>query len=147
MGRVFVDVPYEHPMCVEIESLYRDGLTRGCRVEDGERHFCPDQPLTRAMGAVFAEHRDAFAQISSTGRIQIGDHVANAERVETGIYWVQFRRDIQHCSREGWSHDRTGPGVRVKVRRLSPTIDTVLVETTVNEVRTDMWFNVRIHCR
>lgn len=146
--RVFADVPNTHPLCVEIESLYRDGLTTGCRVdEDGLRYFCPNEPLTRTQGTMFAEHRDPFAQLDLTGRIWIGDHVVTAERFAKGHYWIQFSRDIQKCSREGWSHDYGGPNVEVRVRRLSPTIDTVEVFTTIHGVSRDMGFNVRLHCR
>lgn len=166
--RVFADVPADHPLCEEIESLYRDGLTNGCASEvtsiravcvddtdSGEchteevvtRYFCPDDSLTRGMAAMFVEHRDPFAQLDRDGRIHIGDHVVTAERFTKGHYWIQFRRDIQRCSMEGWSHDYSGPNVEVDVDRLSPTIDTVEVFTTIHGVPRDMWFNVRIHCR
>lgn len=166
--RVFADVPFDHPFCAEIESLYRDGITSGCRTEvksvevscpsgapEDEcqfeeivtRYFCPEEPLTRAAGAAFAEHSDPFAQIDRDGRMQIGDHVVNAERFDKGHYWIQFGREVQRCSMEAWPHDREGPGVEVDVDHLSPTIDTVEVFTTVNGNPTDMWFSVRIHCR
>lgn len=145
--RVFADVPFDHPLCVEIESMWRDGLTTGCRIEDGVRYFCPGENLTRGMAAMFTEHRDPFAQIDREGRIVIGDHVASAERYSEGVYWVQFTRDIQRCSTEGWSQDRRGPGVEVDVSRLWGTIDTVVVETTNNSFPLDLKFNVRLHCR
>lgn len=146
--RVFADVPFDHPLCEEIESLYRDGLTSGCRVDDdGTRYFCPDTALTRSMAAAFSKHRDPFAQITFGGKISIGDHVAYSERVERGVYWVQFTRDIQICSMEAWSHDRRGPAITVKVGRLFASVDTVSVETFVYGLPTDMWFNVRLHCR
>lgn len=147
-NRIFADVPASHPMCKEIESLYRDGMTNGCGVEGGELYFCPDEPLTRAAGAAFAEHRDPFAQVDRDGRIRISDHVLDSGYYEQGIYWIQFTRNIAPgCSMEGWSHDWRGPGVRVDVTLLWGTADTVLVETYVSGHPTDMWFNVRIHCR
>lgn len=158
--RVFADVPAEHPQCAEIESLYRDGLTAGCRVEEsvsaptgGEqeveivRYFCPGKAVTRGMAAAFSEHRDPFAQIEIDGRISINDHVANAERYAKGHYWVQFTRNITHCSIEEWSENWHGPGIDVRVSRLFPTIDTVEVETSRNGFLIDMAFNVRLHCR
>lgn len=146
--RVFADVPGEHLFCEEIESLYRDGMTTGCRAdEDGTLYFCPDEPLTRAQGAVFAEHRDPFVFSDRDGRGWIMDHARDVERFDKGHYWIQFERDIQHCSMQAWPHDREGPGVEVDVDRLSPTIDTVEVFTTVDGHPTDMWFSVRIHCR
>lgn len=146
--RIFADVPFDHPFCQEIESLYRDGMTSGCRVdEDGTRYFCPDAALTRDMAAAFVEHRDPFAQISPRGKFRISDHAAYAERVQRGVYWVQFTRDIQVCSMEAWSHDRHGPAVDVRVGRLFSSVDTVSVETFVFDLPTDMWFNVRLHCQ
>lgn len=146
--RVFADVPNEHPFCVEIESMWRDGLTTGCRVEeDGTRYFCPGEALTRGMAAMFSEHRDPFAQLERDGKIDIGDHVVNAGRFDTGIYWVTFTRPVQFCSYEAWPHSLRGPNVRVDVSRLSPTIDTVLVETTNHGFPLDLKFNVRLHCR
>lgn len=146
--RVFADVPASHPLCVEIESLYRDGLTAGCRVEDdGARYFCPGENLTRGMAAMFSEHRDPFAQINRDGKIEISDHVADSGRYDRGIYWVTFTRDVQFCSYEGWPHSLRGPAVTVDVSRLSPTIDTVIVETTFHGSPVDMDFNVRLHCR
>lgn len=147
VDRVFADVPVEHPLCDEIESLYRDGLTSGCRVEDGQLYFCPSDPATRAQAAAFSEPRDPFAQLDMDGRIRIGDHVVNAERFARGHYWIQFSRDIQFCSREGWTRDRTGPEARAKVRLLNGTVDVVEVETTVNDQPLDLAFNVRLHCR
>lgn len=146
--RVFADVPSGHPFCVEIESLWRDGLTSGCRVEDdGTRYFCPDEAITRGMASMFAEHRDPFAQIDPVGRIDIGDHVRNAERYAKGVYWVQFARDIQRCSMEAWSQDYEGPGIRVDVDRLWGTVDTVVVEATNYGIPLDTGVNVRLHCR
>lgn len=146
--RIFADVPFDHPFCEEIESLYRDGLTSGCRVEeDGTRYFCPDQALTRGMAAAFVEHRDPFALVTFDGKISIGDHVRDAERVSLGLYRVQFTRDIQRCAMEGWSQDRFGPGVQVHVVQWFADVDAVAVETTIDGAPTDMWFNVRIHCR
>lgn len=144
---IFADVPSTHPLCAQIESLYRDGVTSGCGLDpDGTRYFCPTAPLTRAAGAMFADHRDPFAQLDLTGRIQIGDHVVNAGRFDTGHYWVQFSRDVQRCSLEGWPHNHAGPALKVSVRRLFPTVNVVEVETTQGAFPLDMWFNVRLHC-
>lgn len=144
---VFADVPATHSFCAEIESLYRDGLTDGCRVEDGARYFCPGEPLTRAQAAAFSEPRDPFAQLDLTGRVWIGDHVVTAERFDKGHYWIQFSRDIQFCSREGWSHDYHGPDIDVRVKLLTGTVDVVEVFTTRHGQPIDMWFNVRLHCQ
>lgn len=145
--RVFADVLNAHPFCEEIESMYRDGLTSGCRVENGERYFCPDAVVTRGLAAAFVQYRDPFAQINFDGRIMINDHVVDAMRVSEGVYHVQFSRDVQFCSREGWSQDFMSDALRVRVTRLSPTIDTVKVRTTLNGSPIDLRFNVRLHCR
>lgn len=146
--RVFADVPAEHPFCEEIESLYRDSLTSGCRIdEDGARYFCPDEALTRGMAAAFVEHRDPFAQVTFDGKAAFGDHVADTERIALGLYRVRFTRDIQRCSMEGWPQDRLGVGVEVRVAQWFSDVDAVAVETIVNGVPKDMRFNVRIHCR
>lgn len=143
---VFVDVPSVHPFCDEVESLYRDGLTSGCRLEGDARYFCPGDPATRAQAAAFAAPRDPFAQLDRDGRIWIADHVVIAERFSQGHYWIQFTRNIQFCSREGWPRDRTGDPVEVKVRLLNGTVDVVEVETTVHDQPLDLAFNVRLHC-
>lgn len=146
--RIFADVPGTHPLCAEIESLYRDGLTRGCGMdEDGNLLFCPADSLTRGAAAAFTRYRDPFAQVEHNGRLAINDHVVDADRVQTGVYYVQFSRDIQFCSREGWPHNFVSDAIRVRVTRLAPTIDTVMVETTFNGSPADMTFNVRLHCR
>lgn len=163
--RVFADVPTEHPFCQEIESLYRDGLTSGCRVlikiscpedtsagdyecvEEEVRYFCPNDPLTRAAGAAFAGRRDLFAQIGPLGDVQFGDHVVGAERFRRGVYLVQFKRNIEGCSREGWAPSIGSNDVRVRVGRLHRSDDTVSVETDIAGQPADVWFNVRLHCR
>lgn len=148
LDRVFADVPANHPFCAEIESLYRDGLTQGCRVEDdGTRYFCPNKPITRAASAAFAEHRNPFARLDESGRIHISDHVVNAERFAEGHYWVQFSRNIQGCSREAWAHRLDGSLVDVRVTRLGATVDTVEVLTFLGAQPWDMGFSVRVHCR
>ena len=50
----FTDVPPTHPAYQEIEALYTEGLTAGCKVNpDGTREFCPDKNLARSEKAVF----------------------------------------------------------------------------------------------
>lgn len=146
--RVFADVPSGHPLCMEIESLFRDGLTSGCRVdEDGARYFCPDDRLTRAQAAAFSEHRDPFAQVNRDGRVGIGDHVVTADRFDRGHYWIQFARNILDCAREAWSQDLSGPWVSVHARVLNGTVDVIEVETKLSNQPIDMEFNLRLHCR
>lgn len=146
--RIFADVPTGHPFCEEIESLYRDGLTSGCRVEDdGSRYFCPNEAMTRGMAAVFAGRRDLFAQVDPLGDVQFGDHVVGAERVQRGVYFVQFTRVIEGCSMEGWSPDLFSFEINVRVGRLHRSGNTVSVETQIDGQSVDAWFNVRLHCR
>lgn len=146
--RIFTDVPFDHPFCEEIESLYRDGLTSGCRVEDdGTRYFCPNEAMTRGMAAVFTERRDLFAQVDPLGDVQFGDHVVGAERVQRGVYFVQFTRVIEGCSMEGWSPDLFSFEINVRVGRLLRSGNTVSVETQIDGQSVDAWFNVRLHCR
>lgn len=145
--RIFADVPREHPLCKEIESLFHDGITKGCKVEeDGTRYFCPDEPLTRAQGAAFAEHRDPFAQVDVDGKTLTNNHVLRSERVEQGVYFVQFTRTVwRRCSHEGWAQDFDD--ATVEVDHLFGTTDTVVVMTRLDGDPADMRFNVRLHCR
>ena len=48
---IFEDVLVDHWAAVEIEQLYRDGITKGCG--SSPLHFCPDSSTTRAEIAVF----------------------------------------------------------------------------------------------
>lgn len=166
--RVFADVPAEHPFCEEIESLYRDGITQGCGTEvtsarvtceDGTdggecyaeevviRYFCPNESITRGMVAVFVQHRDPFAMVSYDGKLKIGDHVADVERLNQGLYAVRFTRDVQRCSIEAWSQYLHSSSVRVLAALAWGSVDTMEVETTVGGAPADIWFNLRLHCK
>ena len=46
----FSDVPTSHPFFAEVEAAVREGVTSGC----GGGRFCPDQPASRDVVAIFA---------------------------------------------------------------------------------------------
>jgi len=55
----FADVPPSHPLYAYIEALYQAGYTAGCSTNP--LMFCPDQPMNRAMSAVFMLRGDKGA--------------------------------------------------------------------------------------
>jgi len=52
-GTTFVDVPSNHWAHLQIEELAFDNLTNGCKVEDGNVYYCPEDPVTRGQMATF----------------------------------------------------------------------------------------------
>ena len=50
-GRMFTDVPFDHPYCAWAEQLARDGITNGCDLG----RYCPNEPVTRAQLAQLLE--------------------------------------------------------------------------------------------
>lgn len=54
-GHVFRDVGTAYWACSFIETLSRNGVTGGCRVDSTGKDYCPDDPVTRAQMAVFLE--------------------------------------------------------------------------------------------
>lgn len=98
--RVFADVPEDHPLCAEIEGLYRSGGTSGCRVDDdGTLYYCPDATPNRAQMAAFARgSSNPWAKVSIDGELVGGEGALNAERIQDGVYIVGFELDVTDCA-------------------------------------------------
>ena len=54
-GHVFRDVATGYWACSFIETLSKNGVTGGCKVDATGKDYCPDDPVTRAQMAVFLE--------------------------------------------------------------------------------------------
>lgn len=64
-GMTFVDVPMDHWANIWIEELFWDGLTLGCRRDQINLWFCPEDSVTRGQMAKFimsAHQTDAVTQ-------------------------------------------------------------------------------------
>ncbi len=69
-NQTFADVPIDHPAWEYIEALYNSKVSGGCTKDP--LSFCPDQPVTRAMMAVFMVrlfHGVEYKPPAATGRI------------------------------------------------------------------------------
>ena len=53
MGLIFEDVGVGTPLVQYIDEMFVDTLTDGCKVEDGDLFFCPDDAVTREQMAKF----------------------------------------------------------------------------------------------
>jgi hypothetical protein len=62
-GTTFVDVPSNHWAHLQIEEMAFDGLTSGCKIEDGNVFYCPEDPVTRGQMATFITNAIATPDI------------------------------------------------------------------------------------
>ena len=98
----FADLPPTHSAYPYVEALARLGVVAGCRIEQGQRYFCPAQPATRSQMAVmlcraaglpgYANPVPTFADVPPTAGCYPYVEAVFREGITTGCGWSGSRR-------------------------------------------------------